>query len=146
MWSWCWLNYSSAAAAQFLYLFKRAREAVQKHMSWLGQNHHSLTTLTKQQQKQKTMRDYGPSPGALCCALLRSRSRAVLRTFLPPEEFLSGLADSPFSLLEDFDLLVFSLSAETGESEEGLALLLCLLEESGREEEEPSMNIDRIHI
>lgn len=83
---------------------------------------------------------------SLCCVLQGSRTGPVLPTFLPPEEFLSGLADSPFSLLEDFDLLVFSLSAETGESEEGLALLLCLLEESGREEEEPSMNIDRIHI
>ena len=53
-------------------------------------------------------------------------------TFLPPEEVLSGFADSPFSLLEDLGLF-FSFSAGSAESEEGLALLL-FLEESGRED------------
>lgn len=43
-------------------------------------------------------------------------------TFLPPEEVRSGFTDSAFSLLDDLDLLPFSFSAESGESEKGLAL------------------------
>lgn len=48
-------------------------------------------------------------------------------TFLPPEDVRSGFTDSAFSLLEDLDLLLFSFSAESGESLEGL-----FLEESGK--------------
>lgn len=50
-------------------------------------------------------------------------------TFLPPEDVRSGFTDSAFSLLDDLDLLPFSFSAESGESEEGLALFL---KESGK--------------
>lgn len=52
-------------------------------------------------------------------------------TFLPPEDVRSGFTDSAFSLLEDLDLLLFSFSAKSGESQEGLVLLL-FLEESGK--------------
>lgn len=51
-------------------------------------------------------------------------------TFLPPEEVRSGFSASAFSLLDDLERLPFSLSAESGESEEGLALFL---KESGEE-------------
>lgn len=50
-------------------------------------------------------------------------------TFLPPEDVRSGFTNSAFSLLDDLDLLPFSFSAESGESEEGLALFL---KESGK--------------
>lgn len=49
---------------------------------------------------------------------------------MPPEDVRSGFTDSAFSLLEDLDLLLFSFSAESGESQEGLVLLL-FLNESG---------------
>ena len=52
-------------------------------------------------------------------------------TFLPPEEVLSGFTESPFSLLEDLERLVFSFSAERGASEDGLVLLLFLQESGG---------------
>lgn len=52
-------------------------------------------------------------------------------TFLPPEDVRSGFTDSAFSLLDDLDLLLFSFSAESGESQVGLVLLL-FLEESGK--------------
>lgn len=52
-------------------------------------------------------------------------------TFLPPEEVRSGFSASAFSLLDDLERLPFSLSAESGESEEGLALFL--KESGGRE-------------
>lgn len=51
-------------------------------------------------------------------------------TFLPPEEVRSGFSASAFSLLDDLERLPFSFSAESGESEEGLALFL---KESGEE-------------
>ena len=50
---------------------------------------------------------------------------------MPPEDVRSGFTDSAFSLLDDLDLLLFSFSAESGESQEGLVLLL-FLEESGK--------------
>lgn len=53
-------------------------------------------------------------------------------TFLPPEEVRSGFTESAFSLLDDLDLLLFSFSADSGESEVGLELLL-FLEASGNE-------------
>lgn len=53
-------------------------------------------------------------------------------TFLPPEDVRSGFTDSAFSLLEDLDLLFFSFSAESGESQEGLMLLLFLKESEER--------------
>lgn len=53
-------------------------------------------------------------------------------TFLPPEDVRSGFTDSAFSLLEDLDLLLFSFSAESGESQEGLVLLLFLKESEER--------------
>lgn len=46
------------------------------------------------------------------------------------EDARSGFTDSAFSLLEDLDLLLFSFSTESGESHEGLELLL-FLKESG---------------
>lgn len=52
-------------------------------------------------------------------------------TFFPPEDVRSGFTDSPFSLLEDLDRLLFSFSADSGESLDGLTLLL-FLEESAR--------------
>lgn len=51
-------------------------------------------------------------------------------TFLAAEDARSGFTDSAFSLLEDFDLLLFSFSTESGESQDGLELLL-FLKESG---------------
>lgn len=51
-------------------------------------------------------------------------------TFLAAEDARSGFTDSAFSLLEDLDLLLFSFSTESGESHEGLELLL-FLKESG---------------
>lgn len=48
---------------------------------------------------------------------------------MPPEDVRSGFNDSVFSLLDDLDLLPFSFSAESGESEQGLALFL---KESGK--------------
>lgn len=51
-------------------------------------------------------------------------------TFLAAEDARSGFSDSAFSLLEDLDLLLFSFSTESGESHEGLELLL-FLKESG---------------
>lgn len=59
-----------------------------------------------------------------------STNRSGELTFLPPEDVRSGFTDSAFSLLEDLDLLLFSFSAKSGESQEGLVLLL-FLEESG---------------
>lgn len=50
-------------------------------------------------------------------------------TFLPPEDVRSGFTDSAFSLLDDLDLLPFSFSADSGDSEGGLALFL---KESGK--------------
>lgn len=64
------------------------------------------------------------------CSTDRWGERAMLEvdsTFLPPEDVRSGFTDSAFSLLEDLDLLLFSFSAESGESLEGL-----FLEESGK--------------
>lgn len=52
---------------------------------------------------------------------------------MPPEDVRSGFTDSAFSLLEDLDLLLFSFSAESGESQEGLVLLLFLEESEERE-------------
>lgn len=60
------------------------------------------------------------------------RVTLVHLTFLPPEEVRSGFTDSAFSLLEDLGLLIFSFSAESGESQEGLVLLLFLEESEKR--------------
>lgn len=54
-----------------------------------------------------------------------ARQRLSL-TFLPPEDVRSGFTESAFSLLDDLDLLLFSFSADSGESQEGLVLLLFL--------------------
>lgn len=62
----------------------------------------------------------------------QEQERQANLTFLPPEDVRSGFTDSAFSLLEDLDLLLFSFSADSGESQEGLVLLL-FLEESERE-------------
>lgn len=60
----------------------------------------------------------------------RTVSQTQKLTFLAAEDVRSGFTDSAFSLLEDLDLLLFSFSAESGESQEGLELLL-FLKESG---------------
>lgn len=56
-------------------------------------------------------------------------------TFLPPEDVLSGFTESLFSLLEDLERLVFSFSADSGPSGEGLELLLFFSESAGEEGE-----------
>lgn len=58
-------------------------------------------------------------------------------TFLPPEDARSAFTDSAFSLLEDLDLLLFSFSGDTGESQEGLVLWL-FLDESEKKTIQPS--------
>lgn len=52
-------------------------------------------------------------------------------TFFPPVEVRSGLTESPFSLLEDLDLLLFSFSAEGGEPQ-GLSHWLFFAESEER--------------